>query len=57
METLDPRVHDPEEYEGKGVTIGGCPYEVGALVGSGASKFVHLLTDGFRMISAVASNR
>lgn len=43
METLDPRVHDPEEYEGKGVTIGGCPYEVGALVGSGASKFVHLL--------------
>ncbi len=40
---LDPRVHDPEEYEGKGVVIRGCQYELGRLVGSGGSKFVHLL--------------
>ncbi|MGW6696243.1 hypothetical protein [Nocardia sp. NPDC055049] len=43
MEMLDVRKHDPEEYEGKGITIRGCLYRIGPQLGSGYSKFVHVL--------------
>lgn len=40
---LDLREHDPEEFEGLGVRIGGAAYELGPSAGSGVSKFVHVL--------------
>ncbi|MEV6110613.1 hypothetical protein AB0M28_38825 [Streptomyces sp. NPDC051940] len=45
MTDLDPGLHDPEEYEGKTFTVDGCAYEVGPLIGSGLSKFVHVLVN------------
>lgn len=43
MEMLDVREHDPEDFEGKCVRIGGVLYALGPAVGSGQSKIVHVL--------------
>lgn len=43
MEMLDLWEHDPEDFEGKGITIGGVPYELGPEIGSGVDKIIHVL--------------
>lgn len=45
MELLDLDQHDPEEYSGKSIIFNGCHYIIGDLVGMGAEKIVHKLTN------------
>ena len=43
IKMLDLVNHTPEEYSGKAITIGGCPYMLGDALGSGTEKYVYLL--------------
>lgn len=43
MESLDLLSHEPEEFEGKLVTVNDCNYIIGKYLGMGQSKIVHTL--------------
>ncbi|WP_028064688.1 tetratricopeptide repeat protein [Solirubrobacter soli] len=44
-EPLDLAVHDPEQWEGKYIDVGGARYTIGHEIGAGSSKIVHRLVN------------
>ena len=53
-EPLDLAVHDPEEWEGKYIDVGGAQYTIGAQIGAGASKIVNRLVNDRSGLSELA---